>query len=213
MGMRVRRALDRADVVFAGGRSLFRAAAAARDGRDTHLFPSGVELEHYATARTARWRHDRPTAGYVGVIDERLDLRLISELADALPDWDIHMIGPVTKIDAATLPQHPNISYLGMAKYTELPRYMAGLDVALMPFALNEATRSISPTKTLEYLAAGLPVESTRVPDVVSDWSTVVHFADDAHEFAAACELVVQHSRGQRDKQVAPLQKRYEWDA
>ena len=171
-----RQALRNADVVFAGGRSLHRGVAQHRpDG--SHLFPSGVEPEHFAAAQSLRRPHRRPVAGYVGVIDERLDLDLVADLAAALPDWDIQMVGPVVKIDAASLPQAPNLAYQGPKPYGDLPAVLAGFDVALMPFALNAATRSISPTKTLEYLAAGLPVVSTRVPDVVADHSPVVELA------------------------------------
>ncbi|HUR73863.1 MAG TPA: glycosyltransferase [Sporichthya sp.] len=212
MTLRMRRALTTADVAFTGGRSLHRGAVAVRGAQATHLFPSGVECAHYARSRNLRRPHPRRVAGYVGVIDERLDLPLIAGLAAALPDWDLHMVGPTTKIDPATLPQAENIVYQGMQRYEDLPRVMAAFDVALMPFALNEATRSISPTKTLEYLAAGLPVVSTRVPDVVADWSEVVHLADDATAFAAGCRIVVGDPPTARDSLVAPLRRRYEWD-
>ena len=207
------RALRRADLTFAGGRSLRRVAAQVRGPEGVHLFPSGVEIAHYATSRSLRRPRTRPAAGYVGVIDERLDLELIASLAAALPDWDIHLIGPVTKIDRATLPTGPNLHYPGMQPYDRLPEVMAGLDVALMPFALNDATRAISPTKTLEYLAAGLPVVSTRVADVVADWGSVVRFADDGAGFAAACLAVRDDCQATRDARVQPLQKRHEWDA
>jgi glycosyltransferase involved in cell wall biosynthesis len=212
MRLRMRRALDIADIAFAGGRSLHRSAASVRGAQPTHLFPSGVECDHYATSRELRRPHPRPVAGYVGVLDERLDLELVRQLAAALADWEIQMVGPVTKIDPATLPQADNISYPGMKAYDELPAVMAGFDVALMPFALNDATRSISPTKTLEYLAAGLPVVSTRVPDVVADWGDVVHLADSGSEFADACRHVAEHSVAERDARVAPLRAKHEWD-
>jgi glycosyltransferase involved in cell wall biosynthesis len=122
------------------------------------------------------------------------------------------MVGPVAKIEASLLPRASNIEYLGMTPYEQLPAVMAGLDVGLMPFALNEATRSISPTKTLEYLAAGLPVVSTRVPDVVADYAGVVHLADDGKEFAAACRAVLRHDVAARDRRARPLQARQEWD-
>ncbi|HZX54113.1 MAG TPA: glycosyltransferase, partial [Ilumatobacteraceae bacterium] len=130
---------------------------------------------------------DQPVAGYVGVIDERLDLDLIAAVADRLPMWCFMMVGPVAKIDPGQLPRRPNIQYMGPAAYEELPQVMAKFHVALMPFALNEATRSISPTKTLEYLAAGLRVVSTSVPDVVNDYGHLVHLADDADTFAESC--------------------------
>jgi glycosyltransferase involved in cell wall biosynthesis len=149
----------------------------------------------------------------VGVIDERLDLGLLRGLAEAMPDWTVRVVGPVAKIAPSSLPQLPNLEYPGQAAYEDLPEVMAGFDVALMPFALNEATRSISPTKTLEYLAAGLPVVSTRVEDVVADYTGVVHFADDAPGFAAACREVVKHSGQDRDVKLRPLQAAREWDA
>ena len=207
-----RRALDQADVVFTGGRSLHRGVITHRPKR-TYLFPSGVETAHYATSRELRQDpHEPLVAGYVGVIDERMDLALLDKLAIGLPDWEIQLAGPVTKIDPATLPRRGNIRSLGMQAYDDLPAVMAGFDVALMPFAINDATRSISPTKTLEYLAAGLPVVSTRVPDVVADFGAVVHLADTGTEFADACREVVTHCQDARDRKLAPIQERHEWD-
>jgi beta-glucosidase/6-phospho-beta-glucosidase/beta-galactosidase/glycosyltransferase involved in cell wall biosynthesis len=207
------RVLASADVVFAGGRSLHRSVTRVRS--DAHLYPSGVDTAHYAESR--RLRRDRasarPVAGYVGVLDERLDLELIAALAAALPDWTVRIVGPVAKIRPESLPQAPNLEYPGMASYDELPAVMADFDVALMPFALNEATRSISPTKTLEYLAAGLPVVSTRVPDVVADYPGVVCLADTAADFARACVEVAKHDVAERDRKVRPHQERLDWNA
>jgi glycosyltransferase involved in cell wall biosynthesis/beta-glucosidase/6-phospho-beta-glucosidase/beta-galactosidase len=205
-----RRALTEADIVFTGGRSLFKGVRAHRR-QGVHLFPSGVESKHYATARHMRRPRASPVAGYVGVIDERIDLQLIDQLAAALPDWTVRMIGPVAKIDPTTLPQAPNLEYAGFVTYEELPAAMGRLDVALMPFALNDATRSISPTKTLEYLAAGLPVVSTRVPDVVADFGSVVRLADDAQSFAAACRDAA-HDNTTHDRQVRSILHNHEWD-
>ena len=209
--LRQRQALKRADVVFTGGRSLHRSVAARRpDG--THCFPSGVDPHHYAPAVDQRQPKARRVAGYVGVIDERLDLDLIARLASSLPSWEIRMVGPVVKIDPDSLPQGPNISYPGPSLYTDLPDIMAGFDVALMPFAMNEATRSISPTKTLEYLAAGLPVVSTRVPDVVSDFGQLVDLQDDGAGFAAACKRVERHCALSRSAKAEPLLHWHHWD-
>ncbi|MFN2606665.1 MAG: glycosyltransferase [Acidimicrobiales bacterium] len=209
--LRQRQLLREASVVFAGGRSLHRSVS-AHSTAPTHLFPSGVEPEHYERATTMPRRGTRPVAGYVGVIDERLDLELVSDLAAALPDWEIRMIGPVLKIDEASLPRAANITYTGPRPYEALPEVMAELHVALMPFALNEATRSISPTKTLEYLAAGLPVVSTRVPDVVADYEGVVDLQDDGPGFAAACRRVKDHDPAVRARAAAPLLYRQHWD-
>jgi glycosyltransferase involved in cell wall biosynthesis len=209
--VRQRQALRRADVVFAGGRSLHRSVV--KQGRtDAQLVPSGVATEHYSSAVSAKRGAGRPTAGYVGVIDERLDLDLIAGMAERLPEWEIRMIGPVTKIDPATLPQAPNITYCGQQPYASLPHHMAELDVAIMPFALNEATRSISPTKTLEYLASGLPVVSTRVPDVVADFEGVVELRDDAEGFATACELLRGRSGSVEPTSLQRIMRRNHWD-
>ena len=212
--LRQRQALRDADVVFAGGRTMHRGIA---DHRPSALcFPSGVEPEHYAAAiklRAARrTRSQRPVAGYVGVIDERIDLDLVDGLAQKLPEWDVQMVGPVVKIDPGSLPQADNLMYLGSRQYAELPSVMAGFDVALMPFALNEATRSISPTKTLEYLAAGLPVVSTRVPDVVADYDGIVDLREDAGGFAEACLKALDECNIARAERCARILADQHWD-
>jgi len=209
--LRQRKALKYADVVFTGGRSLQRSIVQRRP-EGTHCFPSGVDPAHYAPAAELRRKGARPVAGYVGVIDERLDLDLIRDLAASLPGWEIRMVGPVLKIDPAILPRAANVTYPGSARYADLPAVMAGFHVALMPFALNEATRSISPTKTLEYLAAGLPVVSTRVPDVVSDFSELVDFQDDGTGFAEACHRVERHCPRARATKAEQLLHWNHWD-
>ncbi len=217
-GLRHRQALREADVVFTGGRSLHHGVLQHR-AQATHLFASGVEPEHLWPARglRARRRQDRasarPVAGYVGVIDERIDLDLVAGLAAELADWELCMVGPVAKIDPAALPVAPNLSYPGPVRYAELAETLAGFDVALMPFALNRATRSISPTKTLEYLAAGLPVVSTRVPDVVADHQGVVDLEDGAAGFAAACRRVHPQGPASREAAVESVLAHHHWDA
>jgi glycosyltransferase involved in cell wall biosynthesis len=211
-----RQALATAAVVFTGGRSLH--GSVSRFRRDeVHLFPSGVESEHYAAAQPARLerqrRGGRPVAGYVGVIDERLDLELVAQLAARLPDWEIRMVGPLAKIEEADLPKADNLRYPGPKSYDELPATMAQFDVALMPFAMNEATRAISPTKTLEYLASGLPVVSTHVPDVVHDFGRVVDLQADAAGFADACLRVIEHCPEERARRARPALQWNHWDA
>ena len=206
-----RRSLRVADVVFTGGRSLQQSVAGVRP--DAHLFASGVEPEHYAVDRPPRPDGAPPVAGYIGVIDERIDLDLVDGLAAALPQWEIQMVGPVAKIDPDTLPQRDNITYPGAPPYERLPHVLAGFDVALMPFALNESTRSISPTKTLEYLAAGLPVVSTRIPDVVADHGSVVALADDAHGFARECLAALRSDPAPHRARAEALLRLHHWDA
>lgn len=191
-GPRQQRLLSRADIVFTGGRSLQRAVARHRP-EGTHCFPSGVDPQHYAPAIRMRRRGRRPVAGFVGVIDGRLDLELVADLADALRDWRISLAGPVVDIDAATLPRGRNITYPGPVRYADLPKVLAGVDVALLPFAVSDATCTASPVETLEFLAAGLPVVATRLPDVVADFGRLVDLQDEAGGFAGACRRVLGH--------------------
>lgn len=195
--------LRRADVVFTGGRSLWRAKRQHHDR--TFCFPSSIDRAHFAKARDARPEPDdqadipHPRLGHYAVLDERLDRDLIAELADLRPDWHIVLVGPVVKIDPASLPRRPNVHYLGAKPYEALPDYLAGWDVAIMPFAMGPATRFISPTKTPEYLAAGRPVVSTPVPDVVEDYGDLVAIADDARGFADAVAAALDPAFGRAE--------------
>ena len=157
----------------------------------------------------------RPRLGYYGVIDERLDLDLVAAVADADAAWQVVMVGPVVKIDPAGLPRRANIHWLGQQPYEVLPQLVAGWDVCLMPFALNESTRFISPTKTLEYMAAGRPVVSTGVRDVISLYGDVVRLGLDAAGFVRACRDALVESpaeRQAREAQMAARVARYSWD-
>ena len=131
-----------------------------------------------------------PRFGFYGVIDERFDLELLTEVAERKPEWQFVIIGPVVKIDPESLPRLNNIHYLGNKTYNELPAYLSGWDIAIIPFLLNESTKYISPTKTPEYLAAGKPVISTSITDVVNPYgiSNLVHIADNANDFIKAAE-------------------------
>ncbi|MFN2464774.1 MAG: glycosyltransferase [Candidatus Dormibacteria bacterium] len=210
MKLRQAQALAEADVVFTGGRSLHESVVDKRHKPgNTFCFPSGVDIAHFSVARR---RGDRPVAGYVGVIDERLDLELLGAMARALPGWTIRMVGPVAKIDQRNLPHAPNIEYTGKKSYDDLPAIMAEFDVALMPFAISESTRAISPTKTLEYLAAGLPVVSTRIRDVVRDCGDVVSFADDGQGFADLCEQLRAGGTVPNPKAVEAVLHHRQWD-
>jgi UDP-galactopyranose mutase len=189
-----RKLFERSDLVFTGGVSLFEAKR--KQHARVYPFPSSVDCAHFAQARTlgdtaeGQKHLGRPRLGYAGVIDERIDLDLIRGIASSQPDWQLIMIGPVVKIDPAALPQRPNIHWLGMKDYASLPVYMAGWDVALMPFAINESTRYISPTKTPEYLAAGLPVVSTPIRDVERQYGDLglVQIERNVDGFCAAAE-------------------------
>ena len=189
--------LKRADLVFTGGPSLYRSK---RDRHPSvHCFPSSVDIAHFGAAqpaadKTTRERSSSPTLGFFGVLDERIDLELLAHTADSRPQWSFQIVGPVVKISPDALPRRPNIEYLGQRRYEDLPGLVADWDVCLMPFALNEATKFISPTKTLEYLAAGKPVVTTPVADVVECFGGIVNVAHDREGFIAACEECLAES-------------------
>ncbi|WP_237028640.1 glycosyltransferase family 1 protein [Pedobacter steynii] len=212
------RLLEKADIVFTGGHSLYQAKKQYHE--NIHPFPSSIEKEHFAKARTCDEAPDQmsikgPKIGFFGVIDERFDLELIRQLATDRPDWNIILIGPVVKIDPATLPQQPNIHYLGQKSYNDLPNYLAGWDVALLPFLLNESTRFISPTKTPEYLAANIPVVSTPIRDVINPYGNqnLVHICSCSKTFATAIEKELHsQNRTEWEMQVTDFLADISWD-
>jgi glycosyltransferase involved in cell wall biosynthesis len=209
--------LRRANVVFAGGTSLYRDKAP--HNVHTYLFPSGVEIDHFAGHEGVQLPDElralpTPIIGYFGVIDERMDLELLAAMAKEHPEWSILMIGPIVKIDAKELPQAPNLHYLGMRAYAELPSYLAHFDVALIPFAMNDATRYLSPTKTLEYMAAHKPIVSTPIPDVVELYGNVVRVGATPAEFIAHVEQALTDKNAQhRLIQERNLLQQHTWDA
>lgn len=190
--------LAKSDIVFTGGQSLYEAK------KDQHqnifAFPSSIDKKHFEQARTvtvepADQQHiPHPRLGFYGVIDERFDIALIAEMAEKKPEWHFVLLGPVVKIDPASLPKSANVHFLGGKSYNELPQYAAGWDIALIPFAINESTKYISPTKTPEYLAAGKPVISTPIRDVVYPYGEegYVKIASDAPGFIQAAEELMQ---------------------
>lgn len=207
-----------ADVVFTGGISLFEVKR--EQHRNVHAFPSSIDVSHFQQARESQpdpadqAQIPHPRAGFIGVIDERLDTVLIGEVARLRPNVHFVLIGPVVKIDPATLPQAPNLHYLGGKQYAELPAYLAGWDVALMPFAINDATRFISPTKTPEYLAAGKPVVSTPIRDVVRGYGEegLVEIAGDPESFATAIDRALDPPKAEWRERVEQKLAAGSWD-
>jgi glycosyltransferase involved in cell wall biosynthesis len=217
--------LQIADLVLTGGPSLYDAKRALH--ANVHCFPSAVDAEHFSPARLGhdpalgaqaqRLQENIPTPrlGFFGVIDERLDLSLISALAQAEPEWQIVMAGPVVKIDPAKLPLAANLHWLGQQPYALLPELVADWDVCLMPFALNAATRFISPTKTLEYMAAEKSVVSTAVPDVKRLYGEVVRIGGDTDAFIAHCREARFEDTRARQHRIAAMHAvvtAYSWD-
>ncbi|HWR51748.1 MAG TPA: FAD-dependent oxidoreductase [Bryobacteraceae bacterium] len=208
-----------ADVVFTGGPSLYQ----AKKGRhsNVHCFPSSVDLHHFGQARKEQPEPQdqagipHPRLGYFGVIDERLDLAMLDQIAQSRPDWQFVMVGPVVKIDPSMLPRRANIHYTGQRSYAELPKYLSGWDVCLLPFARNEATRFISPTKTLEYMAAGKMMVSTPITDVAEPYGRIVYLGSTPEEFTAACERALAGpvaERAQRQSAMEDVLSRTSWD-
>lgn len=193
--------MKRADVVFTGGHSLFEAKK--NNHHNIHAFPSSIDYTHFSQARSRLVEPDdqinipHPRIGFYGVIDERFNIDLLAQMADLKPDFHFVIVGPVVKIDPRTLPRRTNIHYLGKKDYHALPLYLAGWDCAMMPFALNDSTKFISPTKTPEFLAAGRPVVSTSIKDVVHPYGNqrLVHIADTAEDFIAAIDLALQQRK------------------
>jgi glycosyltransferase involved in cell wall biosynthesis len=215
------RLLRRSDVVFTGGWTLFEAKRSRHP--NVHGMPSSVDVAHFSRARRrAVEPADQaaipcPRLGFFGVVDERMDLELLRDVAASRPEWQLIMIGPVVKIDPADLPRPANIHWLGGRTYAQLPDYVGGWDVALLPFARNESTRFISPTKTPEYLAAGRPVVSTSIRDVVRPYGEqgLVRIADSAPEFVAAVEALLRQGEGERRAWLARVDEtlaRMSWD-
>jgi glycosyltransferase involved in cell wall biosynthesis len=210
--------MRRAGVVFTGGQSLYEAKRDAHP--NIHAFPSSVDVEHFARARrvasdVADQAHiPHPRLGFFGVIDERLDIALVDGVAAARPDWHLVLLGPIVKIDPSTLPRRPNIHYLGPRTYDELPAYVAGWDVALLPFARNDATRFISPTKTPEYMAAGKAVVSTSIRDVVRPYGLqrLVRIADEVPDFVRACAAAMTEGADARNRRADAFLRQTSWD-
>jgi UDP-galactopyranose mutase len=212
--------LRTADVVFTGGVSMYRARLPY--AKNIHLFPSGVEIAHFSRASERSMPRPQdiadlsaPIVGYFGVIDERMDMAALEALATSHPEWNIVMLGPVVKIDPSELPHAPNLHFLGMKDYQELPSYLAYFDVALVPFAMNEATRYLSPTKTLEYLAAGKPVVAAPIADIVELYGDFVRIAETPQEYVSHTEAAMAETpaeRRQLAERVEKLLQLYTWD-
>ncbi len=215
--------LDRADLVFTGGPSLYRAKKDRHDA--VYCFPSSVDAAHFGQARPDAPALDEPAdqrelghprLGFFGVIDERLDPDAVALLAESHPEWQVVMVGPVVKIDPAGLPQAPNLHWLGGKTYDELPAYLAGWDVCLLPFAQNRSTEFISPTKTLEYFAAERPTVSTPITDVAEPYGDIVRLGDTPQTFLGACESALDATEADRRRRTDAMRAvlaETSWDA
>lgn len=210
--------LERADLVFTGGRRLFESKSQFH--HNCHFYGCGVDVEHFGQARAGQTvvpaelaSLPQPVVGYFGVVDERLDYELVAHLAESRPHWSIAMVGPVTKVDEGLLPKAPNLHWLGHRSYSDLPALCKGFDLCLMPFALNEATEFINPTKALEYMATGRGIVSTAVPDVVHNFGSVVKIARSREEFAQFCEMALDQPDAEAIARGLKMARRNSWDS
>jgi len=215
---RERELLTIADVVFAGGPKIHKAKRLLNP--NCHSYGCGVDVRHFGRALLPETEIPQdianlsgPRLGFFGVVDERMDYPLVAHLAESHPDWNVIIIGPFCKIDPATLPQRPNLHWLGARDYGQLPAYVKGLDVCLMPFAINEATEFINPTKALEYMATGRPIVSTPVEDVVLQFADVVHLAATHDEFVSKCERAIAAADPGRIQEGLRMAERNSWEA
>ena len=217
---RERELLARADLVFTGGPGLY--ACKRTQHANVHCFPSSVDSAHFRKALDRKIAYaphatlSGPRLGFFGVLDERFDTALIAGIADAHPEWQLVLVGPVAKIDPTSLPQRPNIHYMGQQPYEILPAFLASWDLCLMPFAINDATRFISPTKSLEYMAAERPVVSTAVRDVVAMHADTVAIAHTVPDFIRCCEEALAMPAAERQQKIRQMRaklRRTSWDA
>lgn len=187
--------ISNADIIFTSGKSLYELKKQWHT--NVHCFPSSVDEPHFAKALNGIKVADdvanlqSPIVGYYGVIDERIDFALLHETALKLPNVSFVMIGPLSKIEKNDLPQEDNIHYLGMKSYNELPHYLKAFDIAMIPFAVNDTTKYISPTKTLEYMSAGKPIISTKITDIVHDYGICLSMVESADEFYEAIKFAL----------------------
>ena len=217
---RERLLFERADVVFTGGPSLHRAKKDRH--ANAHCFSSSVDAAHFAKAKgdiaepAEQAPLPHPRLGFFGVIDERLDIPLLDAAAALRPDWQFVLVGPVVKIDPDTLPRRANIHYMGQRPYAELPAFLSGWDVCLLPFALNDATKYISPTKTLEYMAAERPIVSTPITDVAEPYGDIVAIVERAEELVEACDKALAMGDAERNDMITRMRgvlARTSWDS
>lgn len=215
---RERDLMAEADVMFTGGLSMY--LNKRQHHANCHRFDSGVDVDHFQRATRAETPVPEdaqglpgPVIGYYGVIDERMDYGAIRALSAAFPDGTILLVGPVTKVDPAELPQAPNIRYTGQRTYNDLPGYLKAFDVALVPFADNEATRYLSPTKTLEYFAGLKPVVSSPVKDVVENYADIVRLARTPEEYVAAVRAALAEDNQDRARRGLEKANEKTWDA
>lgn len=218
LAKRERELLTLSDVVFAGGPRIWEEKS--KYNANCFCFGCGVDVEHFAASMSPSIERPAdvralpgPVFGYFGVVDERLDYDLIAALADANPEGSVVLVGPFAKIDQKDLPRRENLHWLGGRDYSQLPNYAAAFDVCLMPFALNEATEFINPTKALEYFATGTPVVSTPVHDVVRQFREIVRIAPTQRDFIEACAEATTQSNDAAIRRGLELARQNTWEA
>jgi len=217
--------VDHADTIFTSGPSLYDSKRDIHP--NVHCLPNAVDMVHFSPERLLQTSHSStdvaqlqekigfPRLGFFGVIDERIDFDLLAKVAEARPDWNIVMLGPIKNVNESELPKYPNIHWLGMHSYERLPYFLATWDVCFLPYIVNDLTGFINPCQTLEYMAAEKPVVSTAIPDIAAMYEDVAHFVHTPKQFIEQCETLLSHTAVERSALVSGMLTavwRMSWD-
>jgi glycosyltransferase involved in cell wall biosynthesis len=151
----------------------------------------------------------KPIVGFFGLIEEWLDQELIKKIAVDKPDWSIVLIGKIN-VDVAGFKSFKNIHVLGPRNYQDLPAYCKAFDVAIIPFVINELTKNVNPIKLREYLAAGVPVVSSRLPEV-EKYSEYAFIADNHQEFVKYLEKAIENDSNELKNKRREFIKKESW--
>ena len=217
-----RELLTRADHVFASSRNLERRCASVAP-RTTVYFGNVANTDHFAAARhkgaipADLEAIPRPRLGYVGVIsDFKLDLGLLEEIAARRPDWSLVFIGDQRERQAspivARLARKKNVHFLGWRPYAQLPNYLRGIDVALLPQLINDYTNNMFPMKFFEYLSAGRPVVATPLP-ALAEFAAYHRIASGRAAFIRGIEVALSDPAAQVITPGHPVLRQHSWQA
>jgi glycosyltransferase involved in cell wall biosynthesis len=202
--------LRKVDLVFATAQSLVDSRIGVNP--ETHLARHGVDKEFFATALLPVTAIPpdiasipQPIIGFFGLLQEWVDLELLEQLAARHPNWSIVLIGSAV-VDVSSLKKYPNVHLLGQRSYAQLPGYCKAFSVGLIPFKLNELVRHVNPLKLREYLAAGLPVVSTVLPEVqkYSEFCVAAKTPDEFEQ--AVAQAIAADSAEMRQKRSASVE-------
>jgi len=208
--------IRRADIVFTSAEKLCDERRQVNPR--TYFIPHGVDVAHFSRALDPAIevpeeirRLAKPVIGFFGLLADWVDLDMIGALARARPQWSFALVGKV-QTDLGAVARLPNVHRLGQQPYTALPAYCRGFDVGLIPFRMNELTLRVNPLKLREYLAAGLPVVSTPLPEVVR-YNGLVHIAVNEAGFLRAIDAALKERSPEQDRRRVEAMRGESWEA